>query len=185
MWSSIVAMTSAESVGGGIAHAESPECTPASSMCSMIPPISTSPRSVAERVDVDLDRVLEEAVDQRGALAPTGRLRGPGSRARASSAIGAVERVVVVDDLHGPAAEHVRRPDQDRVADACRDGAGLVGVAADPAGGLGDAELGRRGALNRSRSSARSIDAGLVPSTGMPRRLEASGRASAASGRRG
>src|SRR4028118_1386651 len=31
------------SVGGGIAHAESPECTPASSTCSMTPPIRTSP----------------------------------------------------------------------------------------------------------------------------------------------
>ena len=35
-------------VGGGMAQAESPECTPASSTCSITPPMSTSP--VASRM---------------------------------------------------------------------------------------------------------------------------------------
>src|SRR4028119_1088020 len=101
--------TSCGSVGGGITQALSPECTPASSTCSMTAPISTSPAAsrrarppsstapprtrrarrgavagvhaallavlhdrpdqhlaggVAQGVDVDLDGVLEEAVDQ-------------------------------------------------------------------------------------------------------------------------
>ena len=56
----------AASVGGGIAHAESPECTPASSMCSIIPPMTHVAGAVAQRVDVDFDRVFEEAVDERG-----------------------------------------------------------------------------------------------------------------------
>ncbi len=43
VWPSIVATTAALSVGGGITQALSPECTPASSTCSMIAPISTSP----------------------------------------------------------------------------------------------------------------------------------------------
>ena len=53
---------------GGSAQAESPECTPASSTCSMTPAIRISPVAVAHGVDVDLDRVLQEAVDQHGAL---------------------------------------------------------------------------------------------------------------------
>ncbi len=60
--------TSGVRVCGGIAHAESPECTPASSMCSMIAADHEVAGRVADRVDVDLDRVLEEAVDQRGSL---------------------------------------------------------------------------------------------------------------------
>ena len=43
VYDSITSTTQAGSVCGGIAHAESPECTPASSTCSMTPPISTSP----------------------------------------------------------------------------------------------------------------------------------------------
>ena len=52
---------------GGSEQAESPEWTPASSMCSMMPPI-THVAAVAERVDVDLDGVVEEAVDQHRAV---------------------------------------------------------------------------------------------------------------------
>ena len=55
---------------GGSEHAESPECTPACSMCSMMPPITTSV-AVAQRVDVDLDRVVEEAVEQHRRIVAT------------------------------------------------------------------------------------------------------------------
>ena len=60
---------------------------------------------VAERVDVDLDRALEEAVDQDALLGP--------SRRR--------DRLVVVADLHVPPAEHVGRPHEHRVADRLGD----------------------------------------------------------------
>ena len=43
VYDSITSTTQAGSVCGGIAQAESPECTPASSTCSMTPPINTSP----------------------------------------------------------------------------------------------------------------------------------------------
>ena len=45
VYASITSTTHDGSVGGGIAHAESPEWTPASSTCSMTPPMSTSPAS--------------------------------------------------------------------------------------------------------------------------------------------
>ena len=43
VYDSTASITHGSSVGGGIAQAESPECTPASSTCSMTPPMSTSP----------------------------------------------------------------------------------------------------------------------------------------------
>ncbi len=58
--------------------------------------------AVAERVDVDLDRVLEEAVEQQRVL-----LVGLDVRLQ----IG-VQILGRVTDLHRPAAEHERGPDQ-------------------------------------------------------------------------
>ncbi len=55
---------------GGSTQAESPEWMPASSMCCITPPI-THARAVADRVDVGLERVLEEAVDQHRAVLAT------------------------------------------------------------------------------------------------------------------
>ena len=63
--------------------------------------------AVAERVDVDLDRVREEPVDQHRVLGRDGhRLAHVG-----------LELVRVVDDLHRAPAQHVGRPHQHRVAD--------------------------------------------------------------------
>ena len=70
--------------------------------------------SVVERVDVDLERVVEEPVDQQ-------------RRARADDRLLAhpievvLERRGVVDDLHAAAAEHVARPHEHRVADRLGD----------------------------------------------------------------
>ena len=69
--------------------AESPEWMPASSMCSMIPPRYSS-LAVVERVDVDLDRVVEEPVDEQRVLGADdavarGRSSRPGSRRRRRS----------------------------------------------------------------------------------------------------
>jgi hypothetical protein len=111
-------MCTAGSVIGGSAHAESPECTPASSMCSITPPRYTSPVPSAERVDVDLDRVVEEPVDENGVL---GRDVGGPPDVLAQDP-------VVVDDLHAAPAQHVGRPHQHRVADLVGDRLGL-GVA--------------------------------------------------------
>src|SRR5262249_321185 len=58
--------------------------------------------AVAERVDVELDRVLHEAVDKHRAL--DGGHRRP-------------ELLVVAADAHGATAEDVRGPDEDGIAD--------------------------------------------------------------------
>ncbi len=72
--------SAAETVIGGSAHAESPEWMPASSMCSITPPRYIS-LAVEQRVDVDLDRVVEEPVDQQRR-----DLAGPPDRAASASA---------------------------------------------------------------------------------------------------
>ena len=62
---------------------------------------------VGDRVDVELERVLEELVDEHRMLRRgVDRLRHV-----------AIERADVVDDRHAAAAEHVRRPHDDREAD--------------------------------------------------------------------
>ena len=66
--------------------------------------------AVAERVDVDLDRVLEEAVEQQRVL-----LVGLDVGLQVG-----VEVLGRVADLHRPAAEHVGGPDQQREADLAR-----------------------------------------------------------------
>jgi len=55
--------SSSESECGGSEQAESPECTPASSMCSMMPPIADV-LAIAQGVDVNFDGVVEKAVKQ-------------------------------------------------------------------------------------------------------------------------
>ena len=154
--------TSGRSVCGGSAQAESPECTPASSTCSMTPAMRISPVAVAHGVDVDLDRVLQEAVHQHGPIGGDTAL--PGERAGRHRLHDPAHAVVVVDDLHGPAAQDVARAQQHRVADLPRDGQRLVAVVAVPPGGCGMSSS-RHSAFQRSRSSARSMEAGLVPRT--------------------
>ena len=65
-----------------MAQAESPECTPASSTCSMTPPMSDLAGVVADGVDVDLDGVLEEPVDEHRALGRQPALAAEASRSR-------------------------------------------------------------------------------------------------------
>ena len=83
--------------------------------------------AVADGVDVDLDRVLDEAVDER-----VGRDR------RRAHVVGRVA------DAHGPPAEHVGRPHEHGVADALRGRDGLVRVARDRPVGRAQAELGEQ-----------------------------------------
>ena len=66
---------------------------------------------IGDGVDVELERVLEELVDQD-------RMSG---RRRDRVGHVAIERGGVVDDRHRAAAEHVRRPHDEREADLRRD----------------------------------------------------------------
>ena len=68
-------------------------------------------RSITDRVDVDLDRVLDEAIDQHrvGRVKPGGLLH-----------VGDEHRLLV-DDLHAAPAQHVRRAYDDRIAQRLRD----------------------------------------------------------------
>ena len=87
--------------------------------------------AVADRVHVDLDGVLEELVDEHGVLG-----------AHADRRVHVVlELLGAVDDLHGAAAEHVRRPHEQRVADARGDLRGLGGRGREAVLGAADAEL--------------------------------------------
>ena len=56
-------------------------------MCSMTPPIEHLAGAVAQRVDVDLDRVFEEAVDERGAFGREAAFAPEADPVRASSPI--------------------------------------------------------------------------------------------------
>ena len=67
--------------------------------------------AVVERVDVDLDRVVEEAVDEHGVL---------GLIASVARVDVVAQHRLVVDDLHAAAAEHVGRAHEHRVADRRR-----------------------------------------------------------------
>ena len=90
---------------------ESPLWTPASSMCCMMP-ADDAVAAVGQRVDVDLEGVLEEAVDRAGSLLRRrleGRVNEP------------AELLVAVDNGHGAAAEHERGPHEQRVAEPLGD----------------------------------------------------------------
>ena len=193
VWRSISAIVSRGSECGGSEQAESPEWMPASSMCSITPQTKTS-RAVAERIDVHLDRVRKIAVEEQRVLAEH-RVDLPGLVVRiARPHIGrhqlgqraeqvGVQRVLVADDLHGAAAEHVGGPHDQRQAELgrrrgaparpnrrCRSSPGAARAAS---GTLRSGRGPRRGRWRRARcrGSARSPPA-------------ARRRASAASARR-
>ena len=88
------------------------------------------PRAVADGVDVDLAGVLEELVDQDRVLgAGLDRLGHVPRQAR-----------LVVDDLHGAAAQHEAGPDDDGVADLLGDPPRLGEIRGRGVGGLPQAE---------------------------------------------
>ena len=107
-----------------------PECTPASSMCSITPPTNTSPPS--------------HTASTSTSIAPSrNRSISTGWSGEASAAVRdeALELLVVVDDLHRAAAEHVGGPHDDRVPDLRRDRAGLLHRARLAVRRRGDLEL--------------------------------------------
>ena len=89
--------------------------------------------AVGERVDIHLDGVAEIGIDQHRALA------------RHHHGLGDVagELRLVVHDLHGAAAEHIRRADHHRETDRGGDGLGLRGRAGDAVPRLPDARAAR------------------------------------------
>ena len=97
--------------------------------------------AVPHRVDVHLGGVLQEAVHQHGAL--RGRAPLPAEGAEVGHLVhGGGEFVVVVDDGHGPAAQHIGGPDQHRIADPGRHLQGLGRARGRAAGRLGYAQAG-------------------------------------------
>ena len=121
-----------------------------------------APGAVGDRVHVGLEGVLEEAVDQHRVL------RRHPRRPREV----APERGVVVDDLHRPAAEHVGRPDQHRIAHAGGHRDRLLHRERHAARRLRHAQLAGDAPRTGPRSSARSIASGEVPRIGTPSALE-------------
>ena len=88
-----------------------------------------------ETVDVDLDGVGKIAVDEQRALVGDDELGRAIERRRQARDV-AVDLGAVVHDLHGAAAQHIGRTDNDRIADAVGDGACFAGRAGDAAVGL-------------------------------------------------
>src|ERR687896_1477794 len=114
--------------------------------------------TVEDRVAVDLDRALEEAVDQH--------------RMRRRDVYGpryvAFERRLLVDDLHRPAPEHVGGPDQDRIPDRVRHRARLAHRSGDAVGWVRQAQVRKYeaeplailGAVDRIRRGPEDRDTG-------------------------
>ncbi len=124
---------------------------------------------VAQRVDVDLRRVLQEAIDERGSFGRQATLAAEGTRVR-ELGHGTPDVGVVVDDLHRATTEHVRRADQHRITDRVRDRHRFVGARRHRAVGLRDPEpvaqrvelLPVLGRVDRRRRGAEHRDAALL-----------------------
>jgi hypothetical protein len=99
---------------------------------------------VADGVDVDLGGVLEEAVDEDRPRGGQAALLAQAAEA-GQLGHGPAQAVLVVDDLHGAAAEHVAGAEQRRVPDALDDGERLADGRGRAAGGLGDLQPGAQG----------------------------------------
>src|ERR1039458_4024378 len=110
----MVRSVSAESDCGGSTQELSPECTPASSMCSMMPAMRTSVPSPSAYID--FGGVVQEAVHQHGAVLREGH--------RLAHVL--AHHFLVVGDDHGAAAQHIAGTHQHRIADARGYGAGFL-----------------------------------------------------------
>ncbi|CAI8317830.1 MAG: Uncharacterised protein [Rhodospirillaceae bacterium] len=87
--------------------------------------------AVADGVDIDLDGVAQVAVDQHRVVA--GNLDGLGHVAAQADC--------VVDDLHAPATQHVRRTQQDRITDGLSHRLNVFRRAAEAVGRLLQADV--------------------------------------------
>ena len=142
---------------------ESPLCTPARSICSMMPGISTvSPSPMASTSHLFALQVL---IDEH-------RMAGIQfhSQLHVAHQFGGV-----VHDLHRPAAQHVAGAHQHRVADKSGHVQGFVQRRDPGAGRLGMPSSDRKSSKRR-RSSARSMVSALEPMMGIPVRVSGSAR---------
>ncbi len=122
--------------------------------------------AVVERVDVDLDRVVEEAVDQHRPL----------RRDLGRPADVVLERALVVDDLHAAATQDVRRADQHGIADLVGDLTGAAERRRHAVLGRGQVGLGEH--LGERATLLGELDrGGLRADDRHVRRLEARGQA--------
>ena len=113
--------------------------------------------AVADAVDVHFGRVAEEAVDEHRMF--VGNFDGVLDVV--------IELIFVGNDFHRASAEDEARADEHGISDLCGDDACLRGGVSDAAFGLLEAEL-FTSLLNRSRSSAASMDSTDVPMMGTP-----------------
>jgi hypothetical protein len=129
--------------GGGRTHEESPECTPASSTCSITAATKVCAPSQSASTSIST-APSEEAVDEH---APPLAAAAPTSRPSSTRAC--------------CARRGRRRPDEDRVADLLRDLDRLAGSPPRPTGNAMPSSP--QSAAKRSRSSARSTAPNGVP----------------------
>ena len=120
--------------------------------------------SVGKAINIDLNGIGEITIDEQRALFRDHKLGWPIKIAGQSGQV-AIQLNGIENDLHGAPSEHIGGPDHDGIADRLGDGARLAGLVAMPLNGW--RSLSRSSSfLNRSRSSARSIMSGEVPSIG-------------------
>ena len=126
--SRMIARDFSDMVCGGMLHAESPECTPACSMCSMMPQITTLP-SASQRASTSSSVAFVEVLVDEHRLFRVD-LHGGGD-VTLQVGIGG-------DDLHRASTEHERGAHHDGVPDVVRSDQRLSLGASDAAGGLGE-----------------------------------------------
>ncbi len=109
VWRSISAMVSFDSERGGSEQAQSPECTPASSICSMMPAMKTSPSLIADRIHIHFGGAVEEAVDQHRIVA--------GDAEQLARFHLLLQFGLVGHHHHAAPAQHIRGTQDHRIAD--------------------------------------------------------------------
>ena len=136
---------------GGMTQAESPEWMPASSMCSITAGTKASSPSARQSASTSMafSRKRSMRIGRSGETSTAAATYSP-------------QHLLVVDDLHRPAAQHERRPHHQRVADLRATARASSRLLAMPDSGCGMPSR-RMAWRKRSRSSARSIMSGEVP----------------------
>ena len=123
-----------------------PECTPASSTCSMTPQTSTSPVESRRASTSTSTASSKKRSTSTGRSADTPPSRSSDPNDPPSSWTTSLRPVVVVDDLHGSSTEHVARADENRIADLGSHGDRLVSSHRRRSRRLGNPELFAQGA---------------------------------------